>query len=207
MNIHDINARNGGELSYDDFGNRPRANPEMFVLVLRERDETPHVNVTRYTKEEDARYRKTLSTALSLAIARIDDEGQEGDGRKNGIAAIDAWISAFEAGTAHPFFTSYNLLWITSARQYIVPFFVQSVITHCMGIQDIALQQLMLKAAEVYLSSYRAWVSMRELFPFPKGADTTDPRLKAEAVRLLREARETEANGLAVLRAIVGQLS
>jgi hypothetical protein len=209
--IHDINARDGGELSYDDFGRRTlngqAINPEMFVMALRERNETPHLNVTRYTQENDASYRKTLSAALSSGISHLIDEGQEGDERKNGIAAIDAWISAFEVGSANQFGTSYNLLWITSTRQYLVPFFTQSAITHCMGIQDSALQQLMMKAADVYLSSYRVWVGMRELFPFPKGADTTDPQLKAEAIRLLREARETEVAGLAVLRDIVGQLS
>jgi hypothetical protein len=209
--IHDINARDGGELSYDDFGRRTlngqAINPEMFVMALRERNETPHLNVTRYTQENDASYRKTLSAALSSGISHLIDEGQEGDERKNGIAAIDAWISAFEVGSANQFGTSYNLLWITSTRQYLVPFFTQSAITHCMGIQDSALQQLMMKAADVYLSSYRVWVGMRELFPFPKGADTTDPQLKEEAIRLLREARETEVAGLAVLRDIVGHLS
>ncbi|CAG7639072.1 LamG domain-containing protein [Paenibacillus allorhizosphaerae] len=211
LNIHDINARNGGELSYDDFGQRSRngtpIDPEMFVLALKARDEIPHLNVTRYTDKEDASYRKTLHTALSLVIRHIEDEGQNGEGRKNGIAAIDVWIKAFEAGTAHRFFTSYNLLWITSSRQYLVPFFTQSAITHCMGIQDRTLQQMMLNAAEVYLSSYRAWVGMRELFPFPKGADTTDLRLRTEAVKLLGEARDAEAAGLVVLRDIVGHLS
>lgn len=211
LNIHDINARNGGELSYDDFGRRSRngeiIDPEMFVLTLKERKKTPHLNVTRYTEEEDASYRTTLSTALAISIRHMDYERQEGNERKNGIAAIDAWISAFEAGTAHEFFTSYNLLWITSTRQYLVPFFTHSAITHCMAIQDTALQQLMLKAAEVYLSSYRVWVSMRELFPFPKGADTTNPQLKSEAIRLLREAREAEAAGLAALRDIVRHLN
>ncbi|MCD9024699.1 hypothetical protein [Cohnella silvisoli] len=211
LNIHDINARDGGELSYDDFGRRPLngnpIDPEMFVLVLRERSETPHLHVTRYTEEEDASYRKTLRNALSLAIRHIDGEGQAGDGRNNGIAAIDAWISAFEAGSAHQFFTSYNLLWITSTRQYLVPFFTQSAITHCMGIQDTVLQRLMMEAADVYLSSYRTWVNLRELFPFPNGADTTDPRFKAEAIKLLGEARETEVAGLAILRNIVSHLS
>lgn len=211
LNIHDINARNGGELSYDDFGRRPRngepINPEMFVLVLRVRNEIPHLSVTRYTEEEDDSYRKTLSTALALAIRHMDDEGQEDNESKNGIAAIDAWITSFEAGSAHRFFTSYNLLWITSTRQYLVPFFIQSAITHCMAIQDTALQQLMMKAADVYLSSYRAWTLMRELFPFPQGADTTDPHLKAEAIRLLHEARQAEVAGLAVLRDIVRYLA
>ncbi|MGM0883289.1 MAG: LamG domain-containing protein [Bacillota bacterium] len=209
LNVHDINARNGGELSYDDFGRRSRNGesipPEMFVLVLKERNETPHLNVTRYSEEEDASYRKTLCAALSLAICHIDDEGEDSDQRKNGIAAIDAWISAFEAGTAHRFFTGYNLLWITSVRQYLVPFFSQSAITYCMAVQDTVLQQLMLKAADAYLSSFGAWVRLRELFPFP--ADTTDPELKTEAIRLLYEAREAEKAGSAVLHKIVGHLS
>lgn len=209
--IHDINARNGGELRYEHFGRRQRngtsINPEMFVFVLKERDESPHLHVTRYNEKEDASYRLTLRNALSLAIGHIGDEGGIGKGRKNGIAAIDAWISAFEGGTAHSFFTSYNLLWITSTRQYVVPFFVQSAITHCMGIQDITLQRLMLKAADEYLTSYRAWVALRELFPFPKSANTADRQLKAEAFRLLREAREAELAGLAVLRDIVGHMS
>jgi hypothetical protein len=211
LNIHDINSRDGGELSYDDFGRHTRngqtINPEMFVLVLKERNEAPHLSVTRYTQEEEASYRKTISTALSIAISHIDDKGHEGEERKNGIAAIDAWISAFEVGSANQFFTSYNLLWITSTRQYLIPFFTQSAITHCMGIQDSALQQLMIKAADVYLSSYQGWVGMRELFPFPKGADAADPQLKAEALRLLRKVRETEVAGLAVLREIVRHLS
>ncbi|WP_274361902.1 LamG domain-containing protein [Paenibacillus thermotolerans] len=211
LHIHDINARGGGELSYDDFGRRPRngqpINPEMFVLALKERNDRPHVNVTRYSEEEDASYRKTLSKALALAIRHIDDKGGDGSVRKNGIAAIDAWITAFEEGTAHRFFTSYNLLWITSSRQYLVPFFIQSSITHCMSIQDPKLQQLMLKASDVYLSSYRAWVSMREMFPFPHSADPADPVLKAEAIRLLREAREAEVAGLAVLREMVKHLT
>jgi hypothetical protein len=162
LNIHDINAREGGELAYDDFGRRPlngeAINPEMFVLVLRDREEKPHLDVTRYSEEEDVSYRRTLRTALSIAIQHIENKGMEGSSRRNGIAAIDAWIEAFESGSPRPFDTSYNLLWITSSRQYLAPFFMQSAITHCMSIQDITLQQLMLKAAEVYLSSYSAWV-------------------------------------------------
>ncbi|WP_338554240.1 LamG-like jellyroll fold domain-containing protein [Paenibacillus sp. KS-LC4] len=211
LNIHDINARNGGELSYDDFGRRSRQgepiNPEMFVLVLKERNENPHLSVTRYTKEEDESYRKALRTALALAIRQVENAKQEGIISKNGIAAIDAWLSAFEEGSAHPFFTSYNLLWITSTRQYLVPFFIQSAITQCMSIQDNGLQQLMMKAAEVYLSSYRAWVRLRELFPFPESADTTNPRLKAEAIEFLHEARKAEAAGLTILREMVERLS
>jgi len=94
-----------------------------------------------------------------------------------------------------------------SVRQYLVPFFTQSAITHCMGIQDTDLQRLMIAAAEVYLSSYRTWVRLRELFPFPHGADTTDPSLKVEALKLLREAQEFEADGLAVLREMESHLS
>lgn len=211
LNIHDINARDGGELSYDDLGRRPRngvpINQEMFVLALRDRNEARHISVTRYTKEEDRSYREGLKAALSIAISHIDDKGQEGEERRNGIAAIDAWIAAFEDGSASSFGTSYNLLWITSTRQYLIPFFTQSAITHCMSIQDIALQQMMMNAADVYLTSYRAWVGMRELFPFPKGADTTDPILKSEAIRLLREARKAEVVGLGILREIAAHLS
>ncbi|PWW02453.1 concanavalin A-like lectin/glucanase superfamily protein [Paenibacillus cellulosilyticus] len=211
LNIHDINAREGDELAYDDFGKRPLngepINPEMFVLVLKDREERPHLSATRYTEEEDVSYRRTLCTALSLAIRHIKNEGMEDSSRCNGIAAIDAWIEAFESGSARPFDTSYNLLWITSSRQYLAPFFMQSAITHCMSIQDITLQQFMLKAAEVYMSSYRAWVGLRELFPFPHGADTTNPQLKAQAIRLLHDAREAEVSGLAVLHEIVNHLS
>ena len=211
LNIHDINARDGGELAYDDFGRRPLhgqpINPEMFVLVLREREEKPHLNVTRYTEEEDRSYRCTLRTALSLSIQHIENVGMENSSRRNGIAAIDAWIEAFETSSARPFDTSYNLLWITSSRQYLAPFFMQSAITHCMSIQDIALQQLMLKAAEVYMSSYRAWVGLRALFPFPHGADTAEPQSKSEALRLLHEAREAEVAGLTILREIVNHLT
>lgn len=209
LNIHDINARNGGELSYDDFGRRSRNGeenpPEMFVLVLRERGETPHLNVTRYTPEQDASYRAALHTALSLALGHIED--RNGGPRQNGIAAIDAWISAFESGTAHPFFTSYNLLWVTSSRQYLVPFFTQSAITHCMAIQDTVLQQFMLQAANVYLTGFEAWVNLRALFPFPRSADTTDPDRKAAAIKLLHEAREAEMAGAAILREMAGHLS
>jgi hypothetical protein len=211
LHIHDISARLGGELAYEDFGRRSRngesIEPEMFLLILHERSELPHLNATRYTKEEDESYRATLRTALSLAIRHMEEEGQEGSLTKNGIAAIEAWIAAFEEGGAHPFFTSYDLLWITSARQYLVPFFTQSAITHCMSIQDTLLQQLMMRAAEVYLRSYGTWVKLRQLFPFPKSADTTNPQLKAEAIRLLHESREAEAAGLAVLREIVVHLS
>lgn len=213
LNIQDINARDGGELSYNDFGRRSLngtlIEPEMFVLTLREKSETPplHLSVTRYTEQEDAAYRTTLKNALSLAIRHIEGDGLIGkDGRQNGIAAIDAWITAFETEAAHRFFTSYNLLWLTSTRQYLIPFFTQSVITHCMSIQDHALQHLMLEAADVYLTSYRTWVYLRELFPFPQGADTADPRLKSEAIRLLKEAREAEIAGLKVLRNIVDHL-
>ena len=73
--------------------------------------------------------------------------------------------------------------------------------------QDGALQQLMMKAADVYLTSYRAWVGARELFPFPQSADTTDPQLKSEAVRLLREARKAEVVGLGILHEIVAHLT
>ncbi|QHW29495.1 hypothetical protein GZH47_00690 [Paenibacillus rhizovicinus] len=212
--IQDINARNGAELSYDDFGRRPLQDnpidPEMFILVLRERNETPpaQLNVTRYTEQEDLNYRMTLNKALSLAVRHAEGDGLTGDdGRMNGIGAIDEWIAAFESESAHRFFTSYNLLWLTSTRQYLIPFFAQSAITHCMAIQDLTLQHLMLKAAEVYLSSYRAWVHLREMFPFPHGADTTDPRLKLDAIRLLKEARQAESAGLSVLRDIVDRLS
>ncbi|MCC3373820.1 LamG domain-containing protein [Cohnella sp. REN36] len=214
LNIQDINARDGGELSYDDFGRRPlhgnSIDPEMFVLALREKSETshPHLSVTRYSEQEDTAYRSTLRKALSLAIRHMEGEGLTGeDGRKNGIAAIDAWITAFETEAAHRFFTSYNLLWLTSTRQYLIPFFTQSAITHCTGIQDHALQHLMLEAADVYLTSYRTWVYLRELFPFPQGADTTDPRLKSEAIRLLKEARKAEVAGLKVLQRMVDHLS
>lgn len=211
LNIHDINKRNGGELSYEEFGRRPRngtpIEPELFVLVIRKRNEPPHLNVTRYTEIEDASYRSALRTALSIAIRHIADEGSEGSRRKNGIAAIDAWITAFEDGTAHSFFTSYNLLWITSSRQYVVPFFSQSAITHCMSIQDNTLQQLMLQASEHYMASYRAWIGLREMFPFPKSADPTDPELKAAALIRLHEARDAEVAGLGTLRDIVEHLA
>jgi len=94
---------------------------ELFVLALKERNETPHLSVARYTDEEDAGYRQTLRTALDLAVRHIEDERRGENGRRNGIAAIDAWIAAFEAEAAHPFFTRYKLLWITSARQYLFP--------------------------------------------------------------------------------------
>lgn len=144
----------------------------------------------------------------SLAIPHIEGDGLTGkDGRQNGITAIDAWIAAFETEAAHRFFTSYNLLWLTSARQYLTPFFTQLAKTHCMAIQDHALQHLMLEAADVFLTSYRTWVYLRERFPFPHGADTVDPHLKSEAIRLLKEARKAEVARLKVLHNIVDHLS
>ncbi|WP_127532873.1 LamG domain-containing protein [Paenibacillus kobensis] len=215
LNIQDINTKGGGELSYDEFGRRPLngrpIEPEMFILALRERDEAeypqPHLSVTRYGELQDRSYKETLRQALSLAISHIDGSEEAGDGRRNGIAAIEAWKTAFETGSASSFFTSYNLLWVTSTRQYLIPFFSQSAITHCMAIQDHTLQRLMLDAAEAYLSSYRSWLRLRKLFPFPHGADTTDPQLRSEAIRLLNDAREAEEAGLAVLRSIIEHLS
>lgn len=210
LSVHDINARKGGELAYDDFGRRPRngtpIDPELFVLTLRDRNEARHVGATRYNEQEDVNYRKGLRTAISLAIRHIADKEQKADGRWNGIAAIDAWIDGFENGTASPFGICYNLLWITSTRQYLIPFFTQSAITQCMAIQDSALQQLMLKAAEAYLAGYRAWLGLRERFPFPKSAVPTDPRLKEESLRLLRDSRKAEEAGLGVLREIIDHL-
>ncbi|WP_158606577.1 LamG domain-containing protein [Paenibacillus ginsengarvi] len=211
LNIHDINARQGGELSYGDFGRRSRngtaVEPELFVLVLRERERKPHINATRYTAEDDASYKQSLRAALSLAVRHMEDDSVTVEGRRCGIAAFEAWIAAFEAGSAHPFFTSYNLLWITSTRQYVVPFFAQSAITHCMSLQDHKLQRYMLDLAGFVMAGYQAWVKLRELFPFPKSADTTEPLLKAKAIRLLQEAREAEIATLELLRETVKHLS
>lgn len=83
--IHDINARTGGELSYDDFGRRARngtpINPEMFVLVLKVREGAPHLSSTRYSVGEDMSYRVALHTALAMAIRHIEDASQSDDGR------------------------------------------------------------------------------------------------------------------------------
>lgn len=210
LHVHDISAQQGGEISYGEFGRRPLNgqpfDPLVFVLILRDQDNKPHLHPTRYSPENDASYRATLGAALDIIVAHMEDREPRIGGNKNGIAAIDEWIEAFRAGTVHPFFITYNLLWIVSSRKYVLNQFILSSTTFCFAIQDHILQRFMLEAADVFLDGYRKWVELHQLFPFPKGADPNDPTAKEEAIRLLTAARQAELAGLEVLKAIQGHL-
>ncbi|MCZ8513081.1 hypothetical protein O9H85_11735 [Paenibacillus filicis] len=210
LSIHDINARQGGELAYGQFGRGPcngrPIGPELFVMTLKPRGPQPHLNVTRYTNEQDLSYRTAQRNALQTGIRLMEGSVRPAPDKRTGTPAIDVWINAVASGRAHPFFITYNLLWITSSWKRLVDFFVKSGLTHCMSLQDHALQLTMLDASKLFLDSFRAWLLLRQRLPFPKGGDLADPALRDAALSLLHEAKAAELQALDALRKVLDVL-
>lgn len=210
LHISDVSSSKGKAIRYDELGQRSRFGepiaPELFVMSLIDRDELPHLHVNRTDPEQDRSYRSSMRNALNLINEHLYSDQCDERGCRCGLAAIDEWIAAFEEGTAHSFFTSYNLELITSACRFAPAFFTESCHPKFFAIQHYGLQSLMADAAVCYTEVYREWVRLSQLYPFPKSADTKDKQRAEQSIRHLQRIQELESDGAELLQKMMDVL-
>ena len=178
-------VRRDGELPYEKLGRGEVT--ELYLLTI--------------TDSKPIDRRTMLKGALKLALEHAhvqqfrEDESEE---HRNGLAAFDAWIHAFERRAADPFGNAVNTGKVCDAREFAVQF-LQELARDWDQPEDEQLRQLACQAADQYAIVAGNLSIMRDMFPFPHGGD---PRNDAEATRailLLREAKEAETEGVALL--------
>lgn len=178
-------VRRDGELPYEKLGRGEVT--ELYLLTI-----TDSKPVDRLTM---------LKGALKLALehAHVQQFGEdESAGHRNGLAAYDAWIHAFERRTANPFGNAVNTGKVCDAREFAVQFLLEWVETWKKSDEE-PLRQLALQAAEQYAVVAGNLSMMRDMFPFPHGGEPGDDATAARAISLLKEAKEAETAGVALL--------
>ncbi|MBD2869416.1 hypothetical protein [Paenibacillus arenilitoris] len=173
-----------GTLTYEQF-----ANPKIDLLFVTTISESlPH---SKY---------EVLRMALSMIVDHA--RGKEwthvfGDRFAHGLAGYDAWIGVMERRGADEYGNAYNTAVIADAREFAERF-LREVAFRWDGanVVERTVRKHAGEAAARYGTVAEALGRLRELFPFPEGGRPKDPAEADRAIRLLRQAREAEEEGV-----------
>lgn len=178
-------VRRDGEMPYEKLGRGEVT--ELYLLTI--------------TDSKPVDRRTMLRGALKLALEHAHVQqfsAEESAGHANGLAAFDAWIHALERRTANPFGNAVNTGKVCDAREFAVQFLQELADNGTEPCED-PLRQLARKAAEQYAIVAGNLSIMRDMFPFPHGGVPGDEEAAIQAIKLLKEAKNAETEGVALL--------
>lgn len=173
-----------GDLPYEKLGRGEVT--ELYLLTI-----TDSVQVDRRTM---------LQGALKLALEHAHVQQFEGEqaGHRNGLAAFDAWIHAFERRAVDAFGNGVNTGKVCDAREFAVQF-LHELAQEWSAEEDEPLREIAREAAQQYAVVAGNLSVMREMFPFPHGGNPANDAEAERAIALLKEAKEAETQGVALL--------
>ncbi len=188
-------VRMDGDLPYEKLGRGEVT--ELYVLTV-----TGSQPVDKLTM---------LRGALRLAINHAHTQYAEllEGSHRNGLAAYDAWIEAFENRTADPFGNSVNVGKVADAREFAARFLwelsekEEGLASTDQGYEVTAIA---LQAAEQYGAVAERLAELRGMFPFPQGGEPREDAQAERAIRLLREAKAAEEQGVELLERMLEAL-
>jgi len=156
----------------------------------------------------DDAYQRPEHKLLRL-IERIIRHADGGDATfipcSNGLAAYDEWIAAFENGTIDPLGNASNIALYGWSREQAVHFWEErehDVIWE----KNPSIIPFIQQAKKRYDAVRRSYEELRGLFPFPHGGLPREPEVRAQAVQLLRQAKENESEAVEVLRELIAEI-
>jgi hypothetical protein len=147
--------------------------------------------------------RRTVRDALSFALD-VGYNRRRWTDSAGGLVGYDVWIRTLEAGRAGRFGLGYNAAVWAESRNFAVEFLQEA-----RQRLDGNLDSLLAQAVDPYQVVARNLKAISETYPFRKDDQEevpADDRARA-AAETLRQTREAEAAGLAVLADIVGKLN
>ncbi|WP_199616143.1 LamG domain-containing protein [Paenibacillus alkalitolerans] len=143
-------------------------------------------------------------------------------GFHTGLAAYDAWIRAFENGTAFAFYIGYNVSLFYECRKHAAAFLHEAKERLCTATNAADTtggrqpagnldNRLLAEAFDEAIAPYEEVASASKeldaLFPWRQPDDyVRDAEKRAKAIALLRKARMAEVRGLSALQALVERL-
>jgi hypothetical protein len=160
------------------------------------------VFVSSISLGEPTDVRKTVRDALSFALDVGYNRCRWTDSA-GGLVGYDVWIRTLQAGRAERFGLGYNAAVWAESRRFAVEFLKET--RH--GLNG-DLDHLLAPAVRHYEVVAQALKTVSDTYPFQKGKSepvAADDRALA-TVETLRQARESEAAGLAVLAELVRKL-
>ncbi|WP_028609078.1 sigma-70 family RNA polymerase sigma factor [Paenibacillus harenae] len=122
----------------------------------------------------------------------------------NGLAAYDEWIAAFENGTVDPLGNASNIALYGWSRKLAVKFWEER--EHDIWEKTPRIKQFIQRAKICYDAVRRSYEELSVLFPFPHGGLPREEEVRAQAVKLLRQAKEDELEAVEVLRELLTEL-
>ncbi|WP_091217533.1 hypothetical protein [Paenibacillus sp. BC26] len=188
-------VRQDGELPYEKLGRGEVT--ELYVLGIK-----GYQPVDRRTM---------LKGALELALqhAKVPQRELEKGSHRNGIAAYDAWITAFTNRTVEAFGNSVNTVKVWDAREFAVKF-LEDVVANWPNEKDwdsSQLRQLASEAAAHYRIVADRLGALVSLFPFPQGGEPNQEAVASRSIQLLQDAKAAEIQGVRVLEQMLESLA
>lgn len=163
--------------------------PLNFVCMLRVQDSVP-VDLKHAWKQ-------SLDRIVTFAQERAPTLSKA---FRHGLAGYDAWIQALSNRTVNPFGNAYNAEVVGDAREFAAQFL------WCLPAKwqgdteaDHQIRELAEKAAVHYEKVAESLLEFQQLFPHPHGGEPNEPANAEAAIRLLEQAKASEASGVAVL--------
>lgn len=147
--------------------------------------------------------RKTVRDALSFALD-IGYNRRKWTDDAGGLVGYDVWIRTLQAGRAGRFGLGYNAAVWAESRKFAVGFLQEA-----QQRLDAGLERLFGTAAGHYEVVARSLKTVSDTYPFDKKSEqeSVAPDDRAHAtMEILRQAREAEAAGLAILAELVPKL-
>ncbi|RKP47937.1 hypothetical protein D7Z26_22275 [Cohnella endophytica] len=185
--FHAKDMSQDGTISYEKF-----ANPKIHVLFLITISESlPH---SKY---------EMLRMALDMIVDHA--RGREWnhifkDRFVMGLEGYEAWIKVMESRSADELGNAYNVGVVGDAREFAAQF-LRELVRKWDGTNFVErkVREYASEAAAHYDVVAALFAELGELFPFPQGGTPKDPETADRAVALLRQAKEAETKGMAVL--------
>jgi hypothetical protein len=150
--------------------------------------------------------------ALKTALERIVQFAHENaptlsKDYRHGLAGYDAWVQAFRNRTVNPFGNAYNAEVVGDAREFAAQF-LRTLPSKWSGKTEMELNicKMAEEAAFHYEKVADAFRVFQHLFPHPHGGDPNDVENANEAIRLLENAKESEAIGVVFLERMYTEL-
>jgi hypothetical protein len=117
-----------------------------------------------------------------------------------GLAGYDAWIGAMERRAADEQGNAFNVEVVSDARDFAAQFLRDLARTwNGSNVVERKVRTFAGEAAEHYAVVADKFAEMLALFPFPHGGNPKDPETADQAIQWLRQAKEAEEKGVAVL--------
>ncbi|GIP34481.1 RNA polymerase sigma factor [Paenibacillus sp. J2TS4] len=169
------------KLAYDCLGNGTDGG--LFVLAMEPKSKSWHLSPERGLMG-------TIAMVEAHAYGELTFPGYA-----NGMAAYEAWITAFRNGTVDPLGNSYTILVAADARKHAVHF-IRKWSAGWKGEKE----RLAFEAEGHYYEAAEGFAHLAARFPFPSGGTPQEPSEAKKAIDLLLTIQASEEAGLAALK-------